>query len=134
MARAIHGNITLEGLVFNPFARTHAEELAQRQKGAVAVQNNLTVMPSPWDKYARYSGFDSSAGSGKSDEELIEDIRAQLFWNPVVEANRVAVTVADGLATLTGIVDNRAESQAAERCAREAGAVRVKNLLKVSPH
>jgi osmotically-inducible protein OsmY len=106
--------------------------VTQRQRGVVAVRNHLVVMPEPWDWLGIYSGLAPSSLAGKTDRELSEDVRSQLFWNPIVDADKVAVTVVDGVVTLTGSVEDQPQSKAAERCAREAGAERVKNLLKVS--
>jgi hypothetical protein len=69
--------------------------------------------------------------SMKSDAEIYEDIHDQLFWSPFVDSDEVVVTVDDGIATLTGVVDGHFESNAAVENAFDGGATWVRNKLEV---
>jgi osmotically-inducible protein OsmY len=70
--------------------------------------------------------------STKSDLELQQDVLAELKWEPSVNANRIGVTVHEGIVTLTGTVPSFAEKLAAEKAAeRVAGVQAIANDLKV---
>jgi BON domain len=68
-------------------------------------------------------------------EALIQrDILEEFAWNPEVEVSRVGVSVVDGIATLTGMVESYPRKQAAERAALRIQGVRaVANDLIVEP-
>ena len=66
-----------------------------------------------------------------SDAEIKEEINDELFWSPFVDADDVTVTVDQGTATLSGVVDSRSEYLSAEENAYEGGAVFVDNDLIV---
>ena len=70
----------------------------------------------------------------KSDAQLKADVTAELAWDPAVHATAVAVTVKDGLVTLTGQLDSLAEKHAVERAARRVAGVRgIAVELEVKP-
>jgi osmotically-inducible protein OsmY len=68
----------------------------------------------------------------RSDTEIWEDIRDELWWSPFVDDDEVDVRVDEGTATLTGTVDSMAECQAATENAYEGGAVHVVNKLQIA--
>jgi osmotically-inducible protein OsmY len=110
------GIVTLTGEVDTEFARERAQEVAGRQQSVIAVVNMIDV-DADW--------------IAKPDEELEADVRAELFWNPWVPSERVAVTVVDGEVTLTGTVDSWFVRHEAEMEAYEAGALHVNNALLI---
>jgi osmotically-inducible protein OsmY len=67
----------------------------------------------------------------KNDREIKKDIEDELWWSPFVDEDEVAVTVADGIATLVGVVDTLRERRVATANAYEGGSRQVSNLLKV---
>lgn len=69
----------------------------------------------------------------RSDAEIRADIKDQLAWSPFVDAERIIVTVEDGVATLTGSVVSWAAMDAATENAFEGGATWVRNRLEVEP-
>ena len=67
------------------------------------------------------------------------DIKAsiddRLFWDPMVQRDRVSVAVApDGVTTLTGTLDSWSEIKAAADDALWGGATHVVNVLKLKKH
>jgi osmotically-inducible protein OsmY len=110
------GIVTLTGEVETEFARERAEGVAGRQQSVVAVVNTIDV-DAEW--------------IAKPDDALEADVEAELFWNPWVPSEEVAVTVADGDVMLTGTVDSWFVRQQAELEAYEAGAREVDNALLV---
>jgi osmotically-inducible protein OsmY len=112
------GEVSLYGTVVTVFDKDRADELAASVDGVVDVANYL-LLSNP------------EVRPEKTDLEIKEDIESELFWSPFVDAEEVEVAVHDGVATLTGVVDSRPESEAAEQNALEGGAIAVDNNLKI---
>ncbi|HEX2277097.1 MAG TPA: BON domain-containing protein [Candidatus Tectomicrobia bacterium] len=110
----VNGKAYLSGVVDSQFEKGQAEDVASRVAGVIAVDNNITVALSP---------------PLKSDWEIRQDIRDELRWSPYVDSDRIAVSVKDGVATLRGLVDDRAERRAAVENAYEGGALSVRDEL-----
>jgi osmotically-inducible protein OsmY len=110
------GEVYLAGEVDSWIERIHAEQVAARVQGVVDIHNNLDV--------SRSRGF-------VSDRAIREEIEGELLWSPFVDSDEVHVTVDNGVATLTGTVDTWADYSWAAENAREGGALRVRNNLKV---
>jgi osmotically-inducible protein OsmY len=68
----------------------------------------------------------------KTDREIKNAIKNELWWSPFVDSDEVTVKVEDGVATLMGTVDSWSERRAATNNALEGGAIRVENDLVVS--
>jgi osmotically-inducible protein OsmY len=60
----------------------------------------------------------------KTDNQLQQDVIAELKWEPAVHAARIGVEVADGVVTLAGQVDSYAEKWNAERAAQRVTGVK----------
>lgn len=110
------GIVTLAGTVDHRFAKDYAEDVAMRQRSVLAVVNVLDV---------------EAPVTIKDDVALENDVRAELYWNPWVSADEVAVTASSGTVTLMGTVDSRFERQQAEAEAYDAGAMLVENVLVI---
>ncbi len=54
-----------------------------------------------------------------------------MFWSPFVDGDKVTVSVDDGVATLSGTVEDWSEHGAAIENARDGGATRVVDRLRV---
>ena len=104
------------GEIDTKFEKDRAENAAEAIDGVVDVSNYLAVGDG-WDI--------------QDDWEIAEDIAGELFWSPFVDSDDVAVTVVDGVATLTGTVDSLDERVAAVENAYEGGARLVDNDLLV---
>jgi osmotically-inducible protein OsmY len=69
----------------------------------------------------------------RSDEQIRDEVNEAITRDDLVDAMHLAVEVADGVVTLTGLVASRAEKRAAEECALRIGGVHdVMNALRVS--
>lgn len=110
--------ISLKGTVKSRSQKSRAELLASRVKGATTVNNRL--------KYA-------VEWQDKSDPELRQDIKDQLWWSPFLSDHSISVQVEDGVATLMGFVQSWQQRSLAEEHAFVAGARFVHNRLKVGP-
>ncbi|EFH79853.1 BON domain-containing protein [Ktedonobacter racemifer] len=72
------------------------------------------------------------AVSPRSDEEIQEDVLAELKWDPRVRINEIGVIVTDGIVTLTGWVDSLPQKIAAEEAAsRVRGVKAIVNDIEV---
>lgn len=68
----------------------------------------------------------------KSDNEIERDIREELNWDPDLDATDIAVSVKNGVVTLTGFVKSYLDRYEAETAAkRVAGVVAVANDIEV---
>lgn len=68
----------------------------------------------------------------RTDEEVQQDVLAELAWEPRLRPNEIGVSVRDGVVTLTGWVDNYAKKWSAERAAHRLTNVRsVANDIEV---
>jgi osmotically-inducible protein OsmY len=69
----------------------------------------------------------------KTDTELQQDVMNELKWEPTIKAAEIGVGVTNGVATLSGYVDNFYKKWAAERAAaRVFGVKAVAEEIKVS--
>jgi len=67
------------------------------------------------------------------EQHLRDNVARHLEWDPQFDASRVAVTVNDGIVTLSGYVETYAAKLAAERCARKVYGIQgVANELQVA--
>ncbi|MFW5751720.1 MAG: BON domain-containing protein [bacterium] len=144
--KAEQGVVTLYGMVDTYFEKYHADDVASAVNGVIHVENRIRVDDDmalgsrvyDYDYYGwnsvyptPYTGFADPINIEKSDLELKEDIKKQLWWSPFVNESQVDVTVDDGVAILEGTVDTWNERVAATQNAYEAGAKDVKNKLEV---
>jgi osmotically-inducible protein OsmY len=121
------GKITLDGSVGSAVEKSEAETEAWIVPGVKSVANKLDVKwwldggPAEWeDEWA--------------DADIEQAIDNALLTNPRVSSFNVVTTVDDGVATLTGTVDNLLAKRAAEEEAEDIlGVRRVKNYLRVRP-
>ena len=68
----------------------------------------------------------------KSDSEIEKDVKAELQWDPDLDATDVAVSVKNGVVTLTGFVKSYTDRYEAEAAAkRVAGVIAVANDIEV---
>ncbi len=115
-ASAHGGKARLSGDVDSQFEKELAEEVVWRIKGVVDVQNNLKI---------------NAAWPEKEDWAIADDARDQLYWNIHLDEDNVTVEVRDGVAILKGQVRSWYARSEAARCARQSGAKRVENNLRV---
>ncbi len=119
------GDVTLDGKVSSAAEKNEAETEAWSVFGVKSVENDLDV---EW-----WAGTGTSDWTvGWTDEDMRQAIETALTTNPRVESFNVTTTVDDGVATLTGTVDNLLAKRAAEEEAQDVlGIWRVKNFLRV---
>jgi osmotically-inducible protein OsmY len=114
---ASSSKVNLEGKVDSAFEKNYAEFVASRVPGVVDVQNSLKVV-----------GLEVPR---KTDSVVQEQIEYGLRWSPYVDSKGIAVSVKDGIATLSGNASSWQEKIAATQIAQRAGAESVLNQVKV---
>jgi osmotically-inducible protein OsmY len=126
--RVDDGEVSLSGSVGSAWEKTIAETDAQMVAGVESVDTgDLEVQ---WWLRDEMADVDLQ----RTDEETKEAVETAMLYNPRVMSFNVQVTVADGVATLTGVVDNLQAKMAAENEAENTlGVWRVKNFLRVRP-
>jgi len=137
----IGGKAFLYGEVSSYYEKGLADNVASRARGLKGVKNFIEVdVPGPLtydpyaddhypytrDWYSRQPYF-----SFQSDEEILEQVREELWWSPYVDEEQVQVEVDDGTVILTGTVDTPGEKRAAAENAYEGGAAWLRNQLRV---
>jgi osmotically-inducible protein OsmY len=114
------GVVTLSGSVDSYAKRWAAEEAAHRVRGVKAVADEIEV---------RLSG-----DGRRTDEEIAEAAAHALEWDPLIPADRIKVTVANGFVTLEGTVDWQYEREdAAHDVHHLTGVKGVSNLITLTP-
>ncbi|MBD3237986.1 MAG: BON domain-containing protein [Candidatus Eisenbacteria bacterium] len=111
------GRTYLFGAVDNAFTEAEILRVVGEVPGVIVVSNNLTL------------GRDARQ---KSDRQLRHDVRNEIWWTPMVDADEVIVEVRDGIVTLLGDVDSATERREAAAATRRAGARVVINRLKIN--
>jgi len=121
------GEVTLSGSAGSAAEKTEAENEAWIVAGVESVANQIDVK---W----WLDGGTADWGDGWGDDDMEQAIENALATNPRVLSFNVTPSVNDGVATLTGTVDNLQARQAAEDEAQDTlGVWRVKNFLRVRP-
>jgi osmotically-inducible protein OsmY len=120
-----NGVVTLKGSVGTAAEKRRAEENASIfGVDAVNVQA-LSINPDLPDRMRRQAAFVTL-----SDDKIRRAVKDALELDPRVNAYSIAVTVADGMVTLTGLVDTLFEKKIAERdVLNTTGVWQVKNKL-----
>ena len=112
------GEVVLGGIVGNLKAKTAAEQDAKNTVGVVGVDSFLKVRPS----------------GQATDTEMKEQLKAVIFWDPLLDGSTISADVISRVAYLSGTVDSifqKAEAQ--DVASRTKGVVMVINHLNVRP-
>lgn len=140
--RVDHGVVTLTGLVDTYFEKMRADDVAADVAGVIHVNNNVYVDDAQdvltYDPYIddyfvhEYDWYSPPALSTyKTDWEIRQDVKDELWWSPYVDSDEINVSVDKGVAHLTGEVDTWQERLTATEQAMEGGAISVDNDLTV---
>ncbi len=113
-----NGKVFLTGQVDNKFEKNIAGEAASSVKGVAGVQNDIT--------------YEAPQAEVKNDTEIKDNIKKQLYWDPITNAQNINIEVKDGRAVLTGFVATQLEKSTATIEAYQGGAAVVDNELGVT--
>jgi len=145
LVSADNGEVRLTGDVDDVYERAMADDVAAKIDGVTSVRNALTVQDP-----ASYIGFEPFIDYGwsvydfdwyqvperrtsmKTDWEIREDVRDELWWSPFVDSDNITVTVDNGVVRLTGEVEDWTARGVALKNAYEGGAIFVDNDLEVA--
>ncbi len=122
--KAADGVVTLSGAVNNWYEKAHAEDVASRIKGVREIVNRIEVNSY---RAAKASGDQSAAQVAT---EIKQGLKTN--WSTWSVSDAINVSVADGVATLSGDVDTwRQRSEAADVAFTTKGVWEVRNKLVV---
>lgn len=115
--QVVEGVVTLEGSVDTHWKRLYVEDVVANVRGVVTIHNNLSVVPT----------------RSVTDQMIADDIVSALRRDLLVDADKVEVSVANGVVHLSGQVMSQAERGAAEDDASfTRGVVSVRNDLSIA--
>lgn len=112
-------HVSLFGFVDSQLEKRVAHAIADGVPGVVHVNNSLAIATEP---------------SGKSDQQIKEDLNRKLKYTLLDRSSQIEVSVEDGVAILRGEVDTWLQWQTAMDMAIEAGAHHPHNMIKVRYH
>lgn len=117
----LKGVVTLHGAVENDDQRREVERISKATDGVLDVVNHLEIDTEPRTTAAQFE-----------DGQIGMIIDSKLIVDPEVHSRNVHVDVADGVVTLSGIVESAiARSEAEQLAGSVDGVVRVVNELTV---
>ena len=125
VARVKNGTVTLTGTVDSWYQRSHAYDVASRVRGVKAVIDNITVS----------EANHTNGTSWKKDADLVKSIKSRLrsSWTTSFVADKINITVRNGVATMVGDVNSWKERQeAGDRALNMYGISEVDNRLTVN--
>jgi hyperosmotically inducible periplasmic protein len=124
-----NGNVTLTGTVPSDAHKQLAEEIARNLDGVANVTNNLAVA----ETGDKYDDNDRNFSSRFYDMTTTVGLKSNFAVNDELEAHEINIDTKDGVVTLNGTVDTKAEAMLAEEIASGYDHVaRVQNNLKVT--
>ena len=113
------GVVILGGNVGNLKAKTSAEQDAINIAGVEGVDNYLKVRPN----------------GRPTDAQMENELKAALFWDPLVDSSTITVAVINRVAYLSGGVDSSFQkTEAQDVASRTKGVLVIRNHLKVEPY
>lgn len=136
---ANNGVVYLDGTADSYYEKFHAEDVASKEKGVVAIENNIKIRDADdyyfydyydWNSY--YPTYQVDSKTAYVDDEILKrEIENRLWWSPYVNENQINVKVQNGTAILTGSVDTQREKKYAVIKTLEAGPKDVENNITV---
>jgi osmotically-inducible protein OsmY len=109
------GIVTLSGRSDTLLGKQRAQLLVESLRGVRACINQIRVLP-----------------SGRSDSEILKDVRAALAEDPVADLDQLRVQVVEGVVQLQGKADSYAESVSTEKTAAGIrGVLGIENQIAV---
>ena len=115
--RVENGVVILTGTLSSSYPKQVAGALASWVPGVIDIRNEIVVRPR----------------EVRTDAQILSDVKSRFERNPVIPTGRITVTVANGVVTLTGVVDKLVQVEQAEAVARfTPGVIDVRNDLFVN--
>ncbi len=115
------GTVSLSGSVPSYYARTSAEEIAEKVVGVITVDNNLDVAFPP-------------AFERPTDSELQNSVEKVLIWNSDINESKIDVAVENGIVDIKGTVPSFWQKVMAEQVVKSVkGVIDIRSKLAVVP-
>jgi osmotically-inducible protein OsmY len=136
---ANNGVVYLDGTADSQYEKFRIEDIASKEKGVVAIQNNIKIRDAndyyfydyyDWNSY--YPIYQVDTKTAYIDDEILKkEIENRLWWSPYVNENEINVQVQNGKAILSGSVETQSEKKYAVIKTLEAGPKKVENNITV---
>jgi hyperosmotically inducible protein len=135
-----HNVVTLTGEVANAEQKALAEELAKNTTGVLSVNNKLAINPDNSKGLTENAGekakegYDETTGT-LSNARITSEVKLKFAADDTVKALNIDVDTSNGVVTLNGTVNSKAELQKAIQLAKTVDGVKqVKSNLTVAQH
>ena len=142
-----HNVVTLSGEVATADQKAHAEELAKNTTGVLSVNNKLAINPDKskglTDKAGEITdkagdktkeGYNETKGT-LSNARITSEVKLKFAADDTVKALNIDVDTANGVVSLNGTVNSKAELHKAIQLAKSVDGVKqVKSNLTIAQH
>jgi hyperosmotically inducible periplasmic protein len=133
-----HNVVTLSGSVATPEQKAHAEELAKNTNGVLSVINKLEVKPDSGKGIGSSAGEKTKEGyndtkGALSNARITSEVKLKFAADDTVKALNIDVDTNNGVVTLNGTVNSKAELQKAIQLAKTVdGVTQVRSHLTIA--
>lgn len=135
-----HNVVTLSGSVATAEQKAHAEELAKNTSGVLSVNNKLAIKPESGKgitgkaEEKTKEGYNDTKGT-LSNARITSEVKLKFAADDTVKALNIDVDTDNGVVTLNGTVNSKAELQKAIQLAKSVDGVHhVKSNLTIAQH
>lgn len=135
-----HNVVTLSGEVATAEQKAHAEELAKNTTGVLSVNNKLAINPESSKgitgkaEEKTKEGYNETKGT-LSNARITSEVKLKFAADDTVKALNIDVDTDNGVVTLNGSVNSKAELQKAIQLAKSVDGVHhVKSNLTIAQH
>jgi hyperosmotically inducible periplasmic protein len=135
-----HNVVTLSGEVATAEQKAHAEELAKNTTGVLSVNNKLVINPEKSKGISGNAGEKTKEGYNEtkgalSNARITSEVKLKFAADDTVKALNIDVDSNNGVVTLNGTVNSKAELQKAIQLAKSVdGVTHVKSNLTIAQH
>ncbi|HEY7161207.1 MAG TPA: BON domain-containing protein [Acidobacteriota bacterium] len=133
-----HNVVTLSGSVATAEQKAHAEELAKNTTGVLSVNNKLAINPEKSKGITGNAGEKTKEGYNEtkgalSNARITSEVKLKFAADDTVKALNIDVDTDNGVVTLNGSVNSKAELQKAIQLAKSVDGVHhVKSNLTIA--
>jgi hyperosmotically inducible periplasmic protein len=135
-----HNVVTLSGEVATAEQKAHAEDLAKNTTGVLSVNNKLAINPDKSKGLTETAGEKTKEGYDETkgalgNARITSEVKLKFAADDTVKALNIDVDTSNGVVTLNGTVNSKAELQKAIQLAKTVDGVKeVKSNLTIAKH
>jgi osmotically-inducible protein OsmY len=118
-----NGKVTLTGNAGSTVEKSLAERIARETDGVVGINNQISLSDRPATS-VKAKVVDVQADKPIADLWITSKVKSSLMYTRGVDSFDITVTTLDGVVSLNGVVDSRAERELAMRVAQDVRGVK----------